>query len=107
MPSKRAKEVLESYEQNPKIQVLHKHTGKKAFLTAKAMFKADESWADQFTPSQKSHAFAFLYSRLLIKNKVIGIKLIIGSDSVLGEEFPYEKGMELYDAALGDKSAST
>jgi hypothetical protein len=100
MPSALAKEVLETAEQNPKIQILHKHTGKKAFEIAKSMFKADEAWASQFTSSQRSHAFAFLYSRMLIKNKIIGVKLIIGKDSVLGETFPYEKGMNLYEAAL-------
>lgn len=78
--------MLEDAEQAPKIQILYKHTGKQAFEIAKSMFKAD-----QFTASQKSHAFAFLYSLVLIKNKVIG------KDSVIGEEFPYEKGMELYD----------
>ena len=64
------------------------------------MFKADDNWAEQFTSSQKSHSYAFLYSRHLIKNKVIGIKLIVSPDSVLGEEFPYENGMKLYEAAL-------
>lgn len=100
MLSALAKKVLEDAEQNPKIQILYKHTGKKAFEIAKSMFKTDEAWASQFTASQKSHAFAFLYSRMLIKNKVIGIKLILGKDSVLGEEFPYEKGMKLYDDAV-------
>lgn len=100
MPSALAKKVLEDAEQNPKIQILYKYTGKKAFHIAKSMFKADQPWSDQFTASQKSRAFAFLYSRMLIKNKVIGIKFIIGKDSVLGQEFPYEKGMKLYEAAL-------
>jgi hypothetical protein len=94
--------ALEAAEKNPKIQILHKHTGKKAFEIAKSMFKTDDAWTEQFTSYQKSHAYAFLYSRLLRKNKVIGIKLIISPDSVLGEEFSYKKGMDLYEATLDE-----
>jgi hypothetical protein len=52
MVSALAKKVLDDAEQSPKIQVLYKHTGKKAFDIAKSMLKADETWAEQFTSSQ-------------------------------------------------------
>jgi hypothetical protein len=99
MPSALAKEVLEKAKAHPKTQILHQHTASEAFRIAKHMFKADDAWAEQFTASQKSHAFGFLSSRLLIKNKILVYTLIIG-DSVLGEKFPYDKGYKLYNEAL-------
>jgi hypothetical protein len=100
MPSALAKEMLERVEADPKVQILHKHTGAEAFRIAKHIFKADDAWAEQFTASKKSRSFGFLYSRHLRKNKILIYKLVIG-DSVLGESLPYDKGYKLYNEAAG------
>jgi hypothetical protein len=73
MPSALARKVLEEVEKNPKIQILHTHTGTKAF--------------------------GFLYSKLLRKNKIIVYTLII-EDSVISQRFSYEKGYTLYNEAV-------
>lgn len=99
MPYALATKVLEEVEKNPKIHILHTHTGTKAFQIGTHMFKGDEEWEAQFSASQKSKAFGFLYSKLLIKNKIIIYTLIIG-DSVLGERFSYEKGYTLYNESV-------
>jgi hypothetical protein len=99
MPSALAKKVLEEVEADPKVQILHKHTGAEAFRIAKHMFKADDTWAEQFTASKRARSYGILYSRHLRKNKILIYKLVIG-DSVLGESLPYDKGYKLYNEAV-------
>ena len=98
----RSSDFLKEVKEDPKHQVLHTLKGKKALNAMKqVLFKEDPEskeamkWAGIWNEKEVRAALLIVYSRLLRKNKVIIITLIIGDDAVLGEKLTYEKGMDM------------
>jgi hypothetical protein len=90
--------VLKSYEENPKVQILRKIRGAKAFKAAAAATSAPPSWLTSFTEAQKKSARGFLYTRSLRKTVRYGFKLITvreEEDIVIGQEVPEAAGDSL------------
>jgi hypothetical protein len=90
--------VLKSYEENPKVQILRKIRGAKAFKAAAAATSAPPGWLDGFTEAQKRSARGFLYTRSLRKTMRYGFKLVTvreQEDIVIGQEVPEAAGEAL------------
>jgi len=98
-----SKKILTRHLQNPKIKVLKKFKGTKAINIAKLIFFPNDplkgkKWLKNLTESEKRNAFAYFYSRLKIKNKIIVFLIIIGNEktgSVSGQKFDYDTGMKI------------
>jgi hypothetical protein len=83
--------VLKSYEENPKVQILRKIRGAKAFKAAAAASSAPPTWLASFTEAQKRSARGFLYTRSIRKTLRYGFKLVTKrgeEDIVVGQEVP-------------------
>lgn len=98
------RKVLRSYK-SPKVRIVRKLCGKKAFEGAKAVFfpegstKKAKKWAQKWSPSNIKRAKGFLYTRRLRKNKEYGFKLISISkdgESVIGQREGAKDGPAMF-----------
>ncbi len=91
--------VLKSYEENPKVQILRKIRGAKAFKAAAAATSTPPGWLTRFTEAQKKGARGFLYTRSLRKTVRYGFKLVAVREEeeiVIGQEVPEAAGKALH-----------
>lgn len=93
-------QVLKSYEENPKVQILRKIRGAKALKAFGQVMGVVEptEWLATWTAAEKAAARGFLYTRKLRKNIRYGVKMVApyGTDhSVLGHEVPEVEGEAL------------
>lgn len=96
-------QVLKSYEENPKVQILRKIRGAKALKALSSVMGVAEptEWFAGWTAAEKGGVRGFLYTRRLRTNAKTGVKLISkrgGEDSVLGHEVSEAKAEALLHA---------
>lgn len=90
-------DILKSYEENPKVHILHKIRGAKAFGQVMGVTEPAE-WLATWTAAEKAAARGFLYTRKLRKNIRYGVKMVAlyGKEySILCHEVPEEDGKAL------------
>lgn len=93
-------QVLKSYEENPKVQILRKIRGAKALKAFGQVMGVAElnDWLATWSAAEKGAARGFLYIRKLRKNIRYGVKMVApyGTEhSVLGHEVPEPAGEAL------------
>ena len=96
-------QVLKSYEENPKVQILRKIRGAKALKAFGDITGVAEpaGWLAGWTATEKRGVRGFLYTRRLRTTEKTGVKLISkrsGEDSVLGHEVAEKEGAALVAA---------
>jgi hypothetical protein len=98
-----ASTILSEYEANPNIQIQKVLRGMTAFETGQSFLFPNSisegtTWATRWSTSEKQGAVFFLYVRKKISSAVLGFKLIVGEDSILGEELPFEEGLRRWSS---------
>lgn len=103
--SKYKQQIIEEYESNKRVKILNIFYGKTAFNNAKYLLfdingENSNKWSNIWDNYEKNTCVLIIYEYILKVNKEIRITLIIGREntknfSVVGEKFPYNKGLDI------------
>jgi len=102
-------ESYEKFQQNPKITIHKTLKGRNAFQLAKYMLNwhgeniFDDEWATKWSDEEKNNSVFVIFTKRIIVNDKIGIRLFIGKDdnfSTIGELHPEKKAYRIWQDVI-------